>query len=110
MNQEELKQRLVVLLEQCSCPYSPPCTSECYECNKVEMYDKEIANIADHLIANGVTIRERGEWKEETEYYDDEYSECNVRRVFVCSICGRTELRKQPYCNCGADMRGGKDE
>lgn len=58
MTKEELKQRLIELLEQCSCPYSPPCTSECHECNKVEMYDKEIANIADHLIANGVTLAE----------------------------------------------------
>lgn len=55
MNERE---RLIELLEQCSCAYPPPCTSECADCNKVEMYDKEIANIADHLIANGVTVRE----------------------------------------------------
>lgn len=49
-----------------------------------------------------------GEWREETEYYDDEYSEYNIRKVFVCSLCGRTERIKQPYCNCGAKMDGGK--
>ncbi len=24
-----------------------------------------------------------------------------------CSLCGRQELYKQPYCNCGACMNGG---
>lgn len=47
-----------------------------------------------------------GEWIPDTEYYDDEYSECNVRHIFSCSICGRTERTKQPYCNCGAKMKG----
>ena len=51
------RERLIELLEQCSCAYPPPCTSECADCNKVEMYDKEIANIADHLLANGVTVQ-----------------------------------------------------
>ena len=54
MNERE---RLIRLLEQCSCAHSPPCTSECSECNRVEMYDKEIANIADYLLANGVTVQ-----------------------------------------------------
>ena len=26
-----------------------------------------------------------------------------------CSICGRTEREKQPYCHCGAKMDGDKD-
>lgn len=49
-----------------------------------------------------------GKWLEETEYYADDYSECNVRKVYACSLCGRTEKRKEPYCNCGAKMDGGK--
>lgn len=28
---------------------------------------------------------------------------------YKCSLCGRTEICKEPYCNCGAKMRGGKD-
>lgn len=28
---------------------------------------------------------------------------------YKCSLCGRTELKKEPYCNCGAKMRGVKD-
>lgn len=23
---------------------------------------------------------------------------------YKCSLCGRTEIRKEPYCNCGAKM------
>ena len=26
---------------------------------------------------------------------------------YTCSICGRFEREKEPFCNCGADMRGG---
>ena len=26
---------------------------------------------------------------------------------FTCSICGRTELKQEPYCHCGAKMDGG---
>lgn len=27
---------------------------------------------------------------------------------YKCSVCGRTESRKEPYCNCGAKMDGGR--
>ena len=27
--------------------------------------------------------------------------------TYICSICGREEFRKEPYCNCGARMDGG---
>ena len=60
--------------------------------------------IAERLIENGVTIQSVAKWREEVEYYDDEYSECNVRKIFACSRCGRTEKYEQPYCNCGAKM------
>ena len=29
---------------------------------------------------------------------------------YKCSLCGRTEIGKEPYCNCGAKMDGGKNE
>lgn len=50
------RERLIKLLEQCSCHYSPPCTGECGECHNVEMFDRQIEHIADHLIANGVIV------------------------------------------------------
>ena len=29
---------------------------------------------------------------------------------YRCSLCGRREPSKEPYCNCGAKMDGGKAE
>ena len=81
MNQEELKQRLIKLLMQ-------------------KGFGVEGATIAaDHLIANGVTIRERGKWKD---------------NIF-CSRCGYAAEDDEGYIlmsfddfcpHCGADMRG----
>jgi hypothetical protein len=66
-------------------------------------------DVAESLYNAGYCKQREGEWVEDTEYYDDDYSECNVRKVFVCSKCGRTEKRKEPYCNCGAKMKGGAE-
>ena len=49
------------------------------------------------------------EWEEDTEIYDDDSGEYNMRMVFVCSKCGRVEKQKEPYCNCGAKMKGGAE-
>lgn len=66
MNRDELKQRLIELLIQ-------PICKPCIEC---KYFEKETGrpneycmaeNRADHLLANGVTIRERGEWIPVTE-------------------------------------------
>lgn len=94
MKNEELKQRLIELLNE----------------TFAEQYDKRGLLTAPHtteaLIANGVTIRERGEWKKHPYSYE-------------CSLCGNAlsvdyaedydavedwDLRFCPYC--GADMRG----
>lgn len=60
--------------------------------------------IADYLIANGVTIRERGEWGKISHISDAS-----------CSKCGRSPKMLFGYLpefcpHCGADMRGVKDE
>ena len=41
-----------------------------------------------------------GMWTEDRAYSFDPYS----RVHYKCSICGRTEENKEPYCNCGARM------
>ena len=69
--------------------------------------DLFIRIVAGHLVSLNYSKQIVGEWVEETEYYDDDYSEYNVRKVFACSKCGRTEKRKEPYCNCGAKMKVG---
>lgn len=76
-----------------------------------ELYAND--TIADQLIANGVVVREKGEW-EAVKYtkhcscgktYDTYYAKCKV--------CQRV-ARPQPYglnfCpNCGSDMRKGEN-
>lgn len=106
MNQEELKQRLIELVGYCSCRHSPPCTGECFECINVDMRDRQIEYIADHLIANGVTIRERGEW---IHLGGDEWCCPACRNVITTE--GSWEKPTQKFCSeCGADLRGVKDE
>ena len=29
---------------------------------------------------------------------------------YKCSLCGRTEINREPYCNCGTKMDGGNAE
>lgn len=109
MNEEELKQRLKELLLEA------PKTDIVYGDIKLKEPIQTVQTIVDHLIANGVTIRERGEW----EVCSDEYEICASE--FVCSNCKESfvtsELTEEQFfemmkfCpHCGADMRGGKDE
>lgn len=59
--------------------------------------NRNVCVIADHLIANGVTVRAKGEWiKDEiiSEYYG-----------WYCSKCCTHFLERTAYCSwCGADM------
>ena len=52
-----------------------------------------------------------GEWREEfrSQISPDGYFYWNTpqKKIYVCSICGREEVKKEPYCNCGARMDGG---
>lgn len=60
--------------------------------------------IADHLIANGVVVREKGEWVEGRDYWrgDGEH----IQEV-DCLKCGEFADYATNFCpNCGADMRG----
>ncbi len=81
----------------------PPCDTcktpigHCKECGK--------DRLADHLIANGVTVRERGRWI---------MKETMIRSPFAknayCSECLEETGYAHNFCpNCGADMRGEED-
>jgi hypothetical protein len=43
-----------------------------------------------------------GRWIEEYVYDPDPHD----RLRYKCSVCGRTEEYREPYCNCGANMDG----
>lgn len=38
------------------------------------------------------------------EMFDDE----SCKDQYFCSVCGRMEMKEEPYCHCGAKMDGGK--
>ena len=64
-------------------------------------------HIADHLIANGVTVRERGRWEPRTDAF-------GFVRCSVCHDCNIyddwADGKKWSFCpNCGSDMRGEED-
>ena len=76
----------------------------------------EPEDLADHLIANGVVVREKGEWvgwHGDRRVGDDEYGMSIYRHYhyFSCRKCGRRTAVKENFCpNCGADMRKGENE
>lgn len=51
-----MRDRLIDIIKQCTCHYSPPCDGDCGLCKNVEIYDEQIEHIADHLLANGVIV------------------------------------------------------
>ena len=64
---------------------------------------------ADHLIANGVSLRKKGAWITYERYCcnSDGDPVVMIGEVYVCSECGRKEPCREPFCHCGAEMIGG---
>lgn len=51
-----------------------------------------------------------GNWLLDIECSDnDEDGECNIKKTFTCSVCGKTENYPYPFCNCGAKMMEFRD-
>ena len=57
--------------------------------------------------ADVVEVR-HGEWLPDYETFVDEWERESepIQTGWVCSLCGRQEFAKEPYCNCGAKMDG----
>ena len=53
-----------------------------------------------------------GEWLPDYETFVDSigYESEPIQTGWVCSVCGRQEYRKEPYCHCGALMSNYEDE
>lgn len=89
------------------CPLLFELETPCSVCEWFE--DGEYCNlgrVADHLIANGVTVQKKGEWK--WEYI---VTHGVAEKKAVCSLCGVPNKQyKPPYCpHCGAKMDAPKD-
>ena len=59
-----------------------------------------------HIAAN---VREnvKGEW---IQHYETTSDNETLPYGWECSLCGRWEMEKQPFCNCGAQMVGGAED
>lgn len=68
--------------------------------------------LADHLIAHGVTVQKHGQWMpylEEVEIYNTGGFTEKRQTGWICSNCkkGFTKFGHQKYCdNCGSRMDG----
>lgn len=94
MTKEELKQRLIELLEK----HEDMINATEDDCDW-GIESRDFPKVVDHLIANGVTIRERGEW---VKYPHNSGIYCSV-----CHGKARYKDINKPFCpHCGADMRG----
>jgi hypothetical protein len=62
--------------------------------------------VADHLLANGVVVREKGEW-----VFEEVYPGVVSLNGYLCSKCRKNTAKKTDFCpNCGADMRKGEND
>lgn len=76
------------------------------------------ADIAHEMLLRGYIINDvptvdvqevrHGKWLPIKAWFDDDYSiESENERYqtgWKCSLCGRIELMKEPYCHCGSKM------
>ena len=68
-------------------------------------------DIADHLITNGVVVREKGEWEIRVDDFDNEYMWCPICYEEFYDGDNDTVDRTPNFChNCGADMRKGEND
>lgn len=87
---------------------------DCYDgavCEYAGEIDGCAAFRADHLLANGVVVREKGEWLHvcgKGRHAEYECSECEIHVCFDEKIGG--DIPAYNFCpNCGADMRKGEN-
>ena len=76
-----------------------------------EVFCLEFKNQADVVsVKHGKWIEHHGQSYLVHPMKYDEYGPILQDYIsYECSECGRTESKKEPYCNCGAKMDGGKD-
>ena len=88
------REKLIAMLDAGSCII--------WECKDGKLVmSKHSEYLIDHLIANGVVVREKGEWKKVGKH---------DWRCTACGIGVPYEDTGHHFCpNCGADMRKGEN-
>lgn len=77
------------------------CGDESGSCELTDCRSCKARNLVNKLLEADCGNQSEGEWIEhrETRPY--------VEVFYICSRCGRKEYQKEPYCHCGAKMKGG---
>lgn len=74
------------------------------------MYTAEILEAIDEVPTVDAAPVVHGRWEPCYETFDEDPSlgipGGDVQTGWECSICGRYETDKEPYCHCGAKMDG----
>ena len=104
----DVREKLVELLGADICKYNYCEDCECFE-NEEECFATINYSMADHLIANGVTVQECGHWiiGVDNDDFDIKCSKCEWTDTFeVAGIAAVERIAKaMHYCqNCGAKM------
>ena len=104
-NEQQLEDMITIMCNICAKQEYPKCEDRggCICEELVEAY-----------YLAGYRRQIEGEWVEEhgktiipVEYDENGDLILNDYTANVCSICGRMEPKKEPYCNCGAKMKNG---
>lgn len=61
----------------------------------------------DWMVSADVALVRHGNWIKTANTWTHDYNE-RSKPIYYCSLCGRYEKLKEPYCNCGAKMDGGE--
>lgn len=69
-------------------------------------YQFEVTSRLHSIPAADVRENVRGEW---VQHYETTSDNETLPYGWECSLCGRWEMEKQPFCNCGAQMGGAED-
>lgn len=81
--------------------------SICWCCDEVDSPTVDCLETAAQLYISGYRKQVQGKWEEHTgeNWYWPE--RCEKYTYYVCSECGKEQMRESPYCpNCGKIMRG----
>ena len=87
--------------ETCRHCRSGECNTYC-DCG--EEYSPDMSKIPT---ADAVEVK-HGKWLPDYETFVDEWERESepIQTGWVCSLCGRQEFNREPYCHCGAKMDG----
>lgn len=98
------REKLIALIKEGEC--GALALEDCSYCKYDGEDDCSYQLLADVLLANGVVVREKGEWRNNK----DDYPECDKCGYMPQYDPMIDDIYYSDFCpNCGADMRNGEN-